>query len=590
MNENNQQLDSRIKITLQKGRSSVNSSNTIPHENDTSNINTNINTNLNTEKMQENTDTQQTNNHYISTKEVANVNNIITIENFYNKVSINMNKNNDLLKLNNLASNVKNLKEILPIYHKRSQKNIDKINTNTNKSIDSQEVDIFKNNQAQVIEIKQKDTSQNADCTFNEDEMDEKDEKKEKDYHVNKLILNENKAKINTRRHKSDNSVNSLHRESIKSLKKIDLREEGNIIKFNTEADNLNNSDNKSKTRNNKGMDKGTEDEIYNINISLQKCFENILKFEYKDENNEFLKINDYNLNGSVHSSLEENKLTVCLMCDLHVKEENMVKVTCNHILCKICFKSYYEDLIERGVFYELCPLFFCKDKIAIEEIKTIVSDKHIDKYEQLKQDHKKLSIINEQECPFENKSKLESKNFKHLAQTNVILFNQDETMLDFYKHKESYCSKCYEPSIFSLSSRKYSKCLNCFNNICRYCFKDYTFDHYNLYSKNHCKIYFTRKNVFADKLKHNLKKNNIGFEILIIIISYILMVFAVYNEAIKGFNSCLCVFDKKGNRRICNTLFFVILMILFTCFWLVFIVIVMPFFPVFYTVFEVRR
>ena len=592
MDENVPILESRTKLILQKG-----SYNDDCHlnviENDKSNAN-NLQ-NINTDKAL----TEDIKNTQINTIFNNNgVKNILTIENLYKKITMNLNQDNKLLEFDNFVNNMTKLKNVIPLSdlimeHSAPSASF-KIHGIKKSKKEQDEVDLFSKASPRIISIVKKIPNSNEinnkfvkDSKANKTEEISKIENHSKDI----LILGDKKKKSdkvssNTLLNdKKNNSVKEEHMTIIKFNSLREIKDEESLVRIEEKEESC------------KTLPKGFK--LEKTENTILKYFDKILKYEDKNQNNEFLKINDFCLSKSIISSSYENNtprlvITICLLCDLFVKDKDRFKMKCSHILCNQCMKMFYEDKIERGVFYNLCPIFFCKESICPEDINQIITDKHKEKYEKIiLEEPPKIYYHNEVETQFIDDKKMNQNNlvqYKNLAKVNVIDFNINETFYSFYKNKDAFCQKCGEPAIFSLSCRKYSKCLNCFNSICRHCFKDYSYDHYNLYSRYHCRIYFKKTHKMSDILKTKLKKNRVGFQLLCFFFAYFLMIFHILNEASKSTIYCFGVYDKNGRRLLGRMILYILPMILIMILWLIFCVLVIPFFPVIYTVFELKK
>ena len=177
----------------------------------------------------------------------------------------------------------------------------------------------------------------------------------------------------------------------------------------------------------------------------------------------------------------------VCLICDQSYESENMlINKECKHFVCTRCAKFFYEEKIEQGESNITCPKFSCKTKISTYVLQSLVSSMHFKKFTKLQSNkcnsNKELSEY-----------QLQTDQIKIYIQPHVIDINNNEMFYLYHNKKSQICTKCGENALFTKSGSHKIKCLNCGNSICRYCFKEFTFNHMNLDSEDHCKIYFKK-------------------------------------------------------------------------------------------------
>ena len=133
-------------------------------------------------------------------------------------------------------------------------------------------------------------------------------------------------------------------------------------------------------------------------------------------------------------------------------------------------------------------------------------------------------------------------------------------------------------------------RCLNCHFKQCKYCFKEYTKEHFDMVSQNYCKVYYRNDDIFRIKLNK-----------IIDFLKQILFVFAIFFLAIispwvlskKYFTNSLLKRDNHDNYK-CFLYCIKIIFIYFLSFFIFIIflpitVLLFPYFPSFLTIFDFK-
>ena len=384
-----------------------------------------------------------------------------------------------------------------------------------------------------------------------------------------------------------NNSSNNFITDTISSNKKneiISSTQEGTISKSNEPISTL---------LKNKSIS------LIPINITTKKG--NFSKFNnFQSQNLNIL--NQLEINRNKKKALNKNLNAINMRelhsvydhCQLCGKKCPMVKLysaECEkHLLCKKCFKTYYEDVIKKGEKNLVCPFIQCKSPVNIYTIKSIINNEVFKYYRETN------SIINnfrrhsfERTKPFGEFSSTENINQVNLfSRRNILDINTNNyktAFIDNKYSKDSICPFCYEKSIFSGGSGHFMKCLNCENAICKYCGKEYNENHMEIYNENHCKIYY-RKSIIP------FKKSNcsiqIIFQLVYLFASFFIMIACPFYN-INNFTKT--IFKPKREMSIINCIkIFIIWLISILLYLIIFpiIFIFLPYFPFIIIIFDI--
>lgn len=394
---------------------------------------------------------------------------------------------------------------------------------------------------------------------------------------------NDVKNKINI----YNNSSNNFITDTISSNKKneiISSTQEGTISKNNKPISTL--LKNKSNS-------------LIPINIITRKG--NFSKFNnFQSQNLSIL--NQLEVNRNKKKVIDNNINTINMRelhsvydhCQLCGKKCPMVKLysaECEkHLLCKKCFKTYYEDVIKKGEKNLVCPFIQCKSPVNIYTIKSIINNEVFKYYRETN------SIINnfrrhsyERSKPFGEFSSTENINQMNLiSRRNILDINRNNyktAFIDNKYSKDSICPFCYEKSIFSGGSGHFMKCLNCENAICKYCGKEYNENHMEIYNENHCKIYY-RKYIIPIKKSNN--SIQLFFQLVYLFASFFI-IYACPFFYIKNFTKT--IIKPKREMSIINCIkIFILWLISILLYLIIFpiIIILFPYFPLIIIIFDI--
>jgi hypothetical protein len=266
----------------------------------------------------------------------------------------------------------------------------------------------------------------------------------------------------------------------------------------------------------------------------------------------------------------------LCYICDkLHLTTSTFSSLGCEHAICLKCGKTFYEDKIEQGEGNLKCPIYNCQACPEISFIKTILSDKHSETL---------MNLLERGESNVEM-SKRKSNTFfevKVYTQKHVFDVNTNDTFFTFNQTKDQFCIKCGEPSLYGRTGKSYVKCLNCYNTICKFCMKAYSYDHLDITSLNYCKVYFRKT------LKKNIEKQS---NLKIFLLTYLMMIpsftllFCAMFTYIADIISYVLLYKNKTNA-IFKVIFFLMYFISIIIMFPVFILLI-PYFPILIAIFK---
>ncbi len=299
-------------------------------------------------------------------------------------------------------------------------------------------------------------------------------------------------------------------------------------------------------------------------------------------------------LNNNANAINMRELHSVYSLCQLCGKKCPMVKLysaDCEkHLLCKKCFKTYYEDIIKKGEKKLVCPFIQCREPVNIYTIKSIINSEVFKYYRE------NNSTINnfrrhsfERAKPFGEFSSSGNINQSNLfSRRNILDINKNNyktAFIDNKYSKDSICPFCYEKSIFSGGSGHFMKCLNCENAICKYCGKEYNEDHMEIYNENHCKIYYRKYIIPFQKSKSSIQ---IFFQLVYLFASFIIMIACPFFY-INNFTKTI-IKPKKEKFFIYFIKIFIVWLISILLYLIIFpiIFILLPYFPLIIIIFDI--
>jgi hypothetical protein len=290
-----------------------------------------------------------------------------------------------------------------------------------------------------------------------------------------------------------------------------------------------------------------------------------------------FNKVKDYANEVLTNENPEEHfeYFKLCYICDkLHLTTTTFTSIGCEHTICLKCGKTFYEDKIEQGEFNLKCPMYKCTFCPDIEFIKLLLSDKHIETLKKYLEKEDMQAMVK-----IKSNTQLEVRVY---TQRHVFDINTNDTFFNYNKTKDRFCIKCGEPSLYGRTGKTYVKCLNCYNTICKFCMKYFTYDHLDITSMNYCKVYFRKT------LKKTVEKESkikiFLLTYLMMIPSYVLFVLAMYTYIADFMSYLICHKDKTNT--VIKIIYLLLLLLTVTILFPIFIVL-LSFFPVLIAIFK---
>ena len=422
---------------------------------------------------------------------------------------------------------------------------------------------------------------------------------------VNKniILLKKNKNKQNFNnclKKESKESERPFIKQNSKNKKNINIflnygslnkTENINEIKLNKTTKKINpklsynNSKNVMSGNNSNLLDNNNIDKIsglVDIKNNIQ-IFENLS--DYKNNNNNLSSFDIFNCIN--HNNSDRN----CIICERTYLLKFIYFSNCNkHFFCKHCLKIYFEDLIDKGITKMKCPVFNCNYEINDNILRKILDKKYYQnlynkKNQKIEDEDKKIIISdiskNKKLDDDKNKSNNISKNLDKYQYSNVLDINKNNNLLNFIKHKDEFCPRCHEISLYQKTNSLFYKCLNCGYKICKYCYKEYNNNHFIMNNSNHCKVFYRRN-------RRNISKNvllNYLYQILYIIGMFIIMLIYCFVSINSFFLLIFGIKNKNSSDYSCiwYTKYFIsyIFSIFFCLIILPFFGISIPFFPI---------
>ena len=280
----------------------------------------------------------------------------------------------------------------------------------------------------------------------------------------------------------------------------------------------------------------------------------------------------------------KKNILSLCIICNKYFNEKNKIIILnqCNHILCKSCFKIYFEAQIEKGENDLNCPIYKCNKEIDLELIKKNISKKYYDIF--LDNIEKKKFIKQNSKITIDNILEKNEKIYEKFTKKHVAeITNDQEIYFSINKVKNQFCPYCGINKLFTIPQWSIIKCLNCLKFFCKYCFKEVDNDHFNKFNENYCRVYSMKNRTIKPNKKNNfLQSKNIYYLFFKNLGTLIIGFFLLFIGFILYFWS---FFKKKKFQFIGNLIYCFFLGILFFFFFNIIIIIFIlfiPYFPLF--------
>ena len=309
-----------------------------------------------------------------------------------------------------------------------------------------------------------------------------------------------------------------------------------------------------------------------NNSLNITENSNSFSNYSYKSLNFYHSLFNFDNNNNNFNYNNQIDTYFTCDICDKINIKNKIVILPCEHKICKLCFKYYFENKIKKKEFINAnCPFYFCNKEFSNDILKENINIylytfflKYNDKYNIDNNNNGKLNDI-ENGIVIKNKKEINDNLFKK----NVQIFSDKDNLIPLnQKIKKEYCSYCFNKSIFEIPFSNYLKCLNCLKIFCKYCYKEIKKDHYEKFSENYCRMY-SIKNKFI--LKPNKKINN---EIIKYLINFGLSIINYFLIFI-GINLYIKYIFKKYK------LLYYLYLLFFEIYLIIFFILILPYFPI---------
>ena len=314
--------------------------------------------------------------------------------------------------------------------------------------------------------------------------------------------------------------------------------------------------------------------ELYNQSTNFfKKAEQNVSDSNFR------ININyNNNLKNQINFKAYKN---ICSICDVKYASYFFYVAECHtHFLCKKCAKTFYEEKIEMGAKELFCPFIFCKKKFLKSQAKKFLSNKH---YKMLIEEEK-TNNFNSLKLRNNYNNKKEMKNY---SENHVLDINNNKIFYNFNKNKNIFCSRCNNQSLFCREKQLFMRCLYCNFEQCKYCFKEYTQDHFDMNSNNYCRIYYRDSDI--DKISKS-KMYLFLKQILLVFASFFLIIISFWKLSKNMFFNCFFKLNENNNNCI---LFYIKIILIYILTFLIFAIflpiniIIFPWFPSFLAIFD---
>ena len=334
-----------------------------------------------------------------------------------------------------------------------------------------------------------------------------------------------------------------------------------------------------------------------NINIKRKNRFKKLVNVNSQNIN----LLNQLGINSNKKKSLNKNKKAIsirdlhseydnCQLCGRKCPKVKLYSAECEkHLICKKCFKLYYDDIIKKGETEMLCPFIQCKAQMDFYTIKSLISNENLKiLYENAINNRNKNHSYDNTKTLGDFSSSRNNDNLKLYSRKNILDINKKSyknIFINFKSSKELICPFCYEQNIFSRAGGHYMKCLNCGYAICKYCGKEYKENHMEIYDENHCKIYYRKFIIPIQKSKNFMK---IFLQLIYILASFFIIFAGVFFYI---FNFMKYIFKPNRKNTFINCFKISVIWFMTIIFYMIifpFIFIFIPYIPLIITACEI--
>jgi hypothetical protein len=505
---------------------------------------------------------------------------IVIYETLNNQVSFCLKNEKEFLNINNVKDNLQKVR-----YSLQFTPDGFKIKNKFENSIDNLNIVTFNKNSSQEKEIEKLKTVYNHDGNLPEKQMHSPSKNKNKE-DENEIILPMTNQEVIDVMDKGDQIVNHI---LVTKESKLEDLEDSNGLEFENLTETITINEGRIKVNSQKQVlprlvletdqNYETNQVLYShpnqkMSISPFISKPNVIVFK----NHNMLEEMFYKREETERSHETNFPLKICFICDqFYLKDKTYNCEKSNHYFCRRCGKCFYEEKIETGEEALKCPVYKCTNKISLDALSSLVSEKHMQNYK------------NKRESPGDTRvgdnNYLKMGSMILYSQKHVIDINTNESFFIYNKAKEQFCVKCYQPSLYGKNGKYVVKCLNCFHSICKFCMKNYSSDHFEITSNGYCKVYFRRRlKKFGTKETKFFKV--LGFNILVFIASYIMILLFFYKYISNLSEKVVCINITKKNNCV-KSLIYYLIVILLCSFVTPFLFLIIPYWPPLYTLMQ---
>ena len=517
--------------------------------------------------------------------------------------NLDKNKGNICTSIEHRTQEIKNIfldedkNDYYDIYLEKSKKDVENINKQKKEEIKEedilfQKIKIFEKEKEQNLKKIQNINNDEKNMVINDDIKGSNRELLKENENMNdNMSTNREKENsfVNKNNFKNSNlNINNFFRSNknkndliiMNITKTKELEENKNDVsiynlKNVSNNNNLNNINNMSRNIDGQ-LNLKKNSELYNQSTNFfKKAEQNVSDSNFR------ININyNNNLKNQINFKAYKN---ICSICDVKYASYFFYVAECHtHFLCKKCAKTFYEEKIEMGAkeLFFFCPFIFCKKKFLKSQAKKFLSNKH---YKMLIEEEK-TNNFNSLKLRNNYNNKKEMKNY---SENHVLDINNNKIFYNFNKNKNIFCSRCNNQSLFCREKQLFMRCLFCNFEQCKFCFKEYTQDHFDMNSNNYCRIYYRDSDI--DKISKS-KMYLFLKQILLVFASFFLIIISFWKLSKNMFFNCFFKLNENNNNCI---LFYIKIILIYILTFLIFAIflpiniIMFPWFPSFLAIFD---
>ena len=515
--------------------------------------------------------------------------------------NLDKNKGNICTSIEHRTQEIKNIfldedkNDYYDIYLEKSKKDVENINKQKKEEIKEedilfQKIKIFEKEKEQNLKKIQNINNDEKNMVINDDVKGSNRELLKENENMNDNMSTDREKEnsfVNKNNFKNSNlNINNFFRSNknnndliiMNITKTKELEENKNDVsiynlKNISNNNNLNNINNMSRNIDGQ-LNLKKNSELYNQSTNFfKKAEQNVSDSNFR------ININyNNNLKNQINFKAYKN---ICSICDVKYASYFFYVAECHtHFLCKKCAKTFYEEKIEMGAKELFCPFIFCKKKFLKSQAKKFLSNKH---YKMLIEEEK-TNNFNSLKLRNNYNNKKEMKNY---SENHVLDINNNKIFYNFNKNKNIFCSRCNNQSLFCREKQLFMRCLFCNFEQCKYCFKEYTHDHFDMNSNNYCRIYYRDSDI--DKISKS-KMYLFLKQILLVFASFFLIIISFWKLSKNMFFNCFFKLNENNNNCI---LFYIKIILIYILTFLIFAIflpiniIMFPWFPSFLAIFD---